>query len=108
MTQRLTPADPVSKDVLAQFKSLSDAKVDLAGKLMSLEQEKIRILASHRRIEDHMTRLFEMTLVERGISPEAEVEIDPQTGVLSLVTEGAAKVEPKATEQATPPADPKA
>lgn len=106
MTQ-LTPNDPVSKDTLEQLRQLRDVKGDLALKLLSLEQEKIRILASHRRVEDHLTRLFETILVERGLSPETDIEIDPQTGVLKVVSPEVAPAKPvEEAKEAT--AEPKA
>lgn len=94
----LTVNDPVPADILQQFRTLSDAKKDLALTLLSLENEKVRIIASSRRVEEQLTRLFEACLVERGLPPEAEVEIDPNTGKISVTNAKAVSPlpEPKA------------
>ena len=85
MSDKLTPNDPVVPEILAQFSTLADAKRELALTLLSLENEKVRIIASARKIEEQLTRLFEACLVERGLPPDAVVEIDPKTGKITVV-----------------------
>lgn len=84
MSEKLTINDPVSQEILKQFETLGMAKTDLAHSLLSLEGEKIRLLASARKIEEQLTRLFEACLLERGLPPDATVEIDPKSGKISL------------------------
>jgi len=73
---RLTPSDPVPGAVLAQFEELSQARMRIAVNLLDLEQEKIRMLAAAKRVDEQKQRLFEHVLVERGLPPNTQVEID--------------------------------
>jgi hypothetical protein len=74
--RRLGLNDPVPPPILAQFEELAQARTRFSNSLMNLEQEKIRILAATRRIDDQRDRLFEQVLVERGLAPNTPVEID--------------------------------
>lgn len=76
----LTVDDPVDSETLEQFRGLQEARQRFADTLLSLEQEKIRLLAGVKKLDDQRNRLFENCLVERGLAPDTEVEIDARTG----------------------------
>jgi hypothetical protein len=80
----LTLSDPVDPETLEQFLRLQEARQRFADSYLSLEQEKIRILAAVKRIDDQRNRLFETCALERGVSPEARISIDARSGMLSV------------------------
>lgn len=98
---RLTPSDPVPGAVLAQFEELSQARMRIAVNLLDLEQEKIRMLAAAKRVDEQKQRLFEHVLVERGLPPNTQVEID-RGGRIHLMQAQQAAQEPPAE---APPAE---
>jgi hypothetical protein len=79
----LTPEDPVDAETLEHFRKLQEARQRFAESLLSLEQEKIQLLAAVKKLDDQRNRLFEGCLVERGMTPDTEVEIDARTGRIS-------------------------
>jgi hypothetical protein len=83
--EKLTVDDPVAPEVLQQLGQLQAARAELADRNVMLDQEKIQLLAAIKRLDDQKTRLFEAILVERGLGPRTEVEIDRRTGQLKLV-----------------------
>jgi hypothetical protein len=91
----LTPDDPVDAQTLEQFRRLQEARQRCADSLLSLEQEKIQILAAAKKLDDQRTRLFEGCLVERGLAPDTAVEIDAKTGRILV-----SKAEPEAPQPA--------
>jgi hypothetical protein len=93
----LTIEDPVDAETLEQFRELQEHRQRFADSLLSLEQEKIQLLAGVKKIDDHRNRLFEGCLVERGLPPNTKVEIDARTGKIKRTGE-------EATEPAPPPA----
>lgn len=84
----LTLEDPVDPETLEQFRRLQEARQRCADNLLSLEQERIQILAAAKKIEDQKTRLFEGCLVDRGLAPTTSVEIDAKTGRIKLTEDG--------------------
>jgi hypothetical protein len=78
--------------------------------LLDMEQEKVRILVEARRLDDERTKLFTHVLASRGLMPGIPVEIDPETGKISLI-KGAngqsppvqAPVAPEPAPEAAPP-----
>jgi hypothetical protein len=84
--QRLTSDDPISPEQLNQLALLQNSHQDIAERLLVLEKEKVKLLASSRRLDDERQRVFEGILIERGIDPHAEVEIDASTGKIRLFT----------------------
>jgi hypothetical protein len=59
--------------------------LDVAERFLTLEQEKVKLLAAARRIDEEVQRVFEGLLLERGLSPDATVEIDGVTGSLKVL-----------------------
>lgn len=80
--KRLTLEDPVDPDVLVHLDTLHEHWMDLSERHTLLEQEQIQILAALKRIDDEKHKIFEQILIERGISPDQRVQIDPKTRVL--------------------------
>jgi len=83
--QKLTLDDPVAPEVLQQLGQLQAARSELCDRNIMLDNEKIQLLAAVKRVDDQKTRLFEAILVERGLAPRTEVEIDRRTGKLKVL-----------------------
>jgi len=75
---------PVSKEELAELRALTDARLELADRLLTLRQEEIRILAAAKRIDDQHSERFQAILASRGVDPTAGVEVDASTGKVTL------------------------
>jgi len=84
-TQKLTVNDPISPEILAQFNELEDSHYKVANHLLSIEQERIRLLSAAHQVDLQRQRLFEKVLMERGLAPTTQVEIDSKTGTLKLL-----------------------
>lgn len=80
----LTPNDPVDPETLEKFRSLQEARANLAQEYLDLEQAKLRVLHAAKRVDDQRNRLFESCLVDRGLSPDTMIEIDPRTGAITI------------------------
>ncbi len=83
--KRLTLDDPVGKEALDKLGELEGAEVNASMQLMALEQEKVKILAAGRRIDEERHKIFEKLLMERGLAPNAPATIDSTTGKITLV-----------------------
>jgi len=83
----LTPDDPVETETLEQLRGLQEARQRFADSLLSMEQEKIQILAAVKKVDDQRNRLFQVCLVDRGMSPDTVVEIDARTGKIKVLDE---------------------
>lgn len=86
MTTTLTVNDPIDADTLASIKILREARRDLAENYLDLELERIQLLAAVRKIDQQSSRIYERCNVERGLSPNTEIDIDPDTGALTVMT----------------------
>lgn len=91
----LTVEDPVDTETLQQFRELQENRQRFADTLLSLEQDKIQLLAAVKKLDDQRNRLFESCLVDRGLAPNTKVEIDARTGKI---------IREPSTEPAPPPA----
>ena len=85
---KLTLADPVDADTLRKFQQLQSSRLQVADNLLSLEQDKIRLMRAASNIEAERQRLFEGVLLSRSLPPNYPVEIDARTGIMKPV-EGA-------------------
>lgn len=83
--KKLTPDDPVSAEILKKFSDLEEARNSVAIQLLMVEQSRIRFLAVAHQIDEQKQRLFEQILVERGLPPTAQVEINGKTGALRVL-----------------------
>lgn len=88
----LTVDDPVEAEKLEQFRGLQEAQQALAESLLALEMEKVRILAAAKRVNEQRDRLFESINIDRGLPPNARVDIDARTGKITLIEEPATPV----------------
>lgn len=79
----LTIEDPVDSETLEQLRRVQEARQRFADNLLSLEQDKIQLLAAVKKLDDQRNRLFEGCLVERGLAPTAQVEVDARTGKIT-------------------------
>jgi len=84
---RLTVNDPVGMDQLNRLRLLQESRMDIADRFLTLEQEKVKLLAAARRVDEEKQRVFEGILIERGLAPDATVEIDAGTGRLRLISD---------------------
>lgn len=87
-TEQKTLDTPVSAEDLAKFAQLQGARLQIAERVLDLEQEKVRALRAAANIDAERQKLFEKILVERGLPPGFPVEIDSKTGTMKPV-EGA-------------------
>ncbi len=83
----LTIEDPVDAETLEQFRQLQETRQRFADSLLSLEQEKIQLLAAVKKVDDQRNRLFESCLVDRGLPPNAKIEIDGRSGKIKRTSE---------------------
>lgn len=98
---RLTQTDPVSQDQLKRLQLLQESHTDIAVRFLTLENEKVKLLAASRRLDDEKQRIFESILIERGLAPDVPVEIDATNGQIRVLSNTAEPAQPPA-----PPAPP--
>jgi hypothetical protein len=55
----------------------------MADRLLDIEMDKVRVLASAQRIDNEKIRIFESVLLERGLPPNTVVEINAETGAIT-------------------------
>ncbi len=82
--KKLTMNDPVDPSTLKRLGELTAARYDLADKLLDLEQQKVGILVGAKQIDDEKARLFNKLLMERGLPPNTAVEIDSESGLITV------------------------
>lgn len=83
--QKLTPEDPIDADSLKRLEELQTLRLQLAERVLDLEQEKIRTLRAASNVDAERQRLFESVLISRGLPPSHPVTIDAKTGTLTLL-----------------------
>lgn len=98
--RRLTPEDPVEKGHLLQLAQLRDARMAIGQQLLDLEQRKIQLLAVAKRIDDQNQRLFDSLLVDRGLAPGTPIELNGETGKISVIEQAAVHQQEPAEEEA--------
>lgn len=72
--------EPVSAEDLARLRELTLARENIAHKGLSLDLEKITVLAAGKRIDEEHDALLSRIMADRGIHPTSTVNINPQTG----------------------------
>lgn len=90
------PFEPVSVEDLVRLRELSAARDNIAHKLLSVELEKITLLAAGRRIDDEHDVLLRRIMTDRGIPFTSTVDINPRTG--EVIASSADPPEPAKTE----------
>lgn len=83
--KKLTLDDPVDKQTMAQLEELEQRRLQVADRLLDLEQEKVKVLGAAHQIDQQRHRIFEKILLERGLPPNAPATIDAQTARVQLV-----------------------
>ena len=91
--RKLTLQDPVDAQTLGLIEKMQNMRVQLAERLLDLEQEKIRTLRAASNLDVERSRVFEEINVARGLAPGAPVEIDAKTGVVKLMGQATAASE---------------
>jgi len=97
---KLTIADPVDAETLRKFQQLQSSRLQVADSLLSLEQDKIRLMRAASNIEAERQRLFEGVLISRGLPTNYPVEIDAKTGAVKPVEEAMEAFNQQAASQA--------
>ena len=86
MTEQKLPTDsPIDTETLKRFEELQTLRIQLADKLLDLEQEKIRTIRAATSVDMEKQKLFESVLVSRGLPPNHPVEVDAKTGLIKLL-----------------------
>ena len=94
--------EPVAVEDLARLRELSLARDNVAHKLLSLELEKIPLLAAGRRIDEEHDVLLRRIMTERSIPFTSQVDINPRTGEIMVQSAEALHPSPKAEPAAAP------
>jgi hypothetical protein len=84
-TKRLSVNDPIDQETLGKFGELETARMRLGMQLLDVEDERVKILVSSRRVDEEKQKLFEKVLMERGLPPTTPVEIEASTGLIKVV-----------------------
>jgi hypothetical protein len=101
--RRLTTEDPVSMEQLNRLRLLQESRLDIGDRFLTLEQEQVKLLAAARRVDEEKQRVFEALLLERGLPPDATVEIDAGTGKIKLVNQSSEPANRPTPPQQQPP-----
>jgi len=80
---KLAPDAPVSAATLQRLQQVQFARQQMADRLLDIEMDKVRVLASAQRIDNEKIRIFESILLERGLPPNTVVEINAETGAIT-------------------------
>ena len=94
--KRLTLDDPVSPEVIQNFRQIGEAQTNIAMEMVALEERKIQLLAGNKKLREQHERLFQAILVERGQHPQTPAELDGKSGKIVL----------KVPAESPPPAEP--
>lgn len=82
--KKLTVNDPVAPEQLKRISELTGARYDLADRLLDLEQQKVGILISAKQVDEEKNRIFNKILMDRGLPPGTPIEIDGETGAVTV------------------------
>ena len=100
--QTMTLNDPLDAPTLKRFEELAGLRLQLAERLLDLEQERVKTLRAASNLDVERSRLFETILTTRGLPPNHPVQVDAKTGIITLLEPP--PVEPSAPAEA--PAEP--
>ena len=85
--ERLDINTPIASEDLSRFSQLQMARLQIADRVLELEQEKIRAMRAAANVDTERQKLFEKVLADRGLPPNYPVEIDSKTGQIKIVEE---------------------
>jgi hypothetical protein len=77
--------DPVSKETLEQLIELEEARSVLGRQLLELESRRVQVLSADKRTREQIHRMLDSISVNRGLSPNTPISVDPVTGKVELV-----------------------
>jgi len=84
MSDENTPEIVVSQETLGRLRNLEMARVKIADQFLSLEQDKIQLLAAAKRLEDERSQVFVGIMSEYKLTEGSLFEIDRNTGKLTI------------------------
>lgn len=82
--KKLTVNDPVDPETLKRIGDLTGARYDVGDRLLDLEQTRVTLLVTAKQIDEEKGRLFNKILLDRGLPPGTPIELDAQTGAISV------------------------
>lgn len=82
---RLTPEDPISKEVLAHLELIYEKRAGLAERVMDLEMQRVRLVALASGLDEERARIFQRELTLRGLPPSTKISVDPVTGKIDIL-----------------------
>jgi hypothetical protein len=101
--KKLTINDPVDAQTLKRMGEIQTRRLQLGEMMVDLEQEKVKVLVEVRRLDDERSKLFATVLSSRGLGPNVPVEVDPQTGKISLLNVPNGQAPEAPAPEAAPP-----
>jgi len=107
--RKLTINDPVGVETLGQLHELESRRSQIGSQLLDLEQDRVKLLAAAHRLDEQRNRVYEKLLLDRGITGTEPVEIDAETGKITLLRpagEPTASPAPAPAQDADPPPKP--
>lgn len=87
--RRLTTQDPVDQQTLKELDILDLSRIEVGSQLLTLEQERVRLIIAGDKIDQQRMRIFEKILIERGLDPKTMVSIDSKTGEIQVKSDTA-------------------
>lgn len=81
----LTINDPVDAETLQSFADHQGTKAVIAERLLEIEMGKVRLLRAAVDNDAERQRQFDKILLDRGLPPNAQIEIDAKTGKITLI-----------------------
>ena len=84
-TPKPTLETPVDAETMEHLSELHQRRLQVAGRLLEIEQEKVQLLRAAGAIDHQRQQLFEGILTSRGLAPTATVQIDGTTGRITLL-----------------------
>lgn len=78
------PLQPVNAEDLARLHELQVARANISERLLTVELEKVRLLAAGRRISEEQETLFRRIANERGLPERVAMDVNPRTGEIVL------------------------
>lgn len=76
--------EPVSQEDLTRIQQLKQGMDAISTQIKRIEHEKIRFLASDKRLQEEWDKTFAKIAEERGIPPQATFDINPRTGEIHV------------------------
>lgn len=75
---------PLSAEELQQLAEIDHSRVSLGLSLLSLESQKIALLAQAKRVDTSWREIMAKIATDRDIPPETPFSIDPESGRLTF------------------------